>query len=337
MLLSPDVPKLLDEFIADSPAMIRVLARVAWYARAHTPVVLVGAPGTGKTTLAAVIHAASGRRGPFTAHTAREFDPHLERTQLFGHEAGAFTGAHGRHIGIFEEAADGTLLLDDFHHLRRSTQLLLLRALGSAAFRRVGGSRDLPVRCRLLIGLTQFPGVLLRQRTLLAELRARIGYSTIRLPRLEERREDIPRLAQRFLERCSEETGKPGPVHLAPEVVSTLEGARWRFNVRDLAMVIREGYLRAERSDVLRLEHVSPLLTWPQRFRCRGDAAANARAIRGALEATHGDIGAVAALVRASRSTVYHYLSAPGRPSASPGAAGQLDKGRRPARSRWTA
>ena len=196
MAFSPGLLKLLQGFIATAPAMVDVLERVEWYARANTLVVLVGAPGTGKTTLAELIHAASGRR-LFTTHTAREFDPNLERSQLFGHEAGAFTGAHSRHVGLLEEAADGTLLLDDFHHLRRSTQMLLLRALGAGQFRRVGGSRDLPLCCRVLVGMTRAPDVLVRNRTLIPELRSRLGFSIIRIPRLEERVEDIPLLAQR--------------------------------------------------------------------------------------------------------------------------------------------
>src|SRR5437867_9074748 len=218
MPLSTGLLKLLRGFVATSAPVADAVARVEWYARAHTPIVLVGEPGTGKTALARIIHAASERTGPFAAHTARELDPQLERSQLFGREAGAFSGAHGRHIGILEEAADGTLLLDDFHHLRRSTQLLFLRALGDEQFRRVGGSRDLPLRCRLVVGLTRSPDWLLHRRRLIPELRSRLGFSIIRLPRLEERIADIPLLAQQFLDRCPLEVGKPGPSRFADDV-----------------------------------------------------------------------------------------------------------------------
>lgn len=145
--------------------------------RARTPLLLVAATGTGKTTVAELIHSLSGRVGVLTAHTAGEFDRSLERSQIFGHDRGAFTGAAGRHIGVLEEAGDGTLLLDDFHHLRCSTQTLLLRVLDRGAFRRLGGSRDLPLPCRLIIGLAERPDVLVERGRLLAELRFRLGYS----------------------------------------------------------------------------------------------------------------------------------------------------------------
>jgi len=104
---------LTQNFVAQSPAMIEVMRCVDLYSRARTPLLLVGATGTGKTTLAELIHACSGRTGPFSPHTAGEFDRSLEQSQIFGHERGAFTGAVDRHVGVLEEAGDGTLLLDD--------------------------------------------------------------------------------------------------------------------------------------------------------------------------------------------------------------------------------
>ena len=316
---SPGLLKLLHGFVAASPAMTDVLTRVEWYARANTPIVLVGEPGTGKTTLAAVVHTASGRRGPLSAHTAREFDPQLQRSQFFGHEAGAFTGAHGRHIGVFEEAADGTLLLDDFHHLRRSTQMLLLRALGSGHFRRVGGSRDLPLRCRLVVGLTRSPDWLLHRRRLVPELRSRLGFSMIRLPRLEQRIDDIPLLSQRFLDRCPLEVGKLGPSRFANDVVPALQRAAWPGNVRDLGMVIREGYLRAEGTDLLELRHVADVIRLPDRYRQRGDPSTNLKAIRRALEMTNGDVDRAARFLGAGRTTIYRYLARFGAAAADSG------------------
>jgi two-component system C4-dicarboxylate transport response regulator DctD len=303
----------LDWFVAISPAMAVVLRAVDCYARARTPLVLVGATGTGKTTLAKLIHALSGRSGPFTAHTAGEFDPNLERSQIFGHERGAFTNALSRHLGILEEGGEGTLLLDDFHHVPRSTQTLLLRALDGGAFRRVGGSRDLPVRCRMIIGLAEPPDILVDRGTLLAELRFRLGYSLIRLPPLEERRDDIPTLAQRFLERCPAETGEPGPGHLTPEVLAVFGAAVWPGNLRQLEMVVRDAYLRARRGAAVRLEHLSDLVSLPARFERRGDPRSNAAAIRAALVTTQGDVAQTARLLHTARSTVYRYLPPPAR------------------------
>jgi DNA-binding NtrC family response regulator len=298
----------LNHFVATSVAMLDVLARVDCYARARTPLLVVGATGTGKTTVAELIHTLSQRRGPLTAHSAGEFDPHLERSQLFGHERGAFTDAHERQIGVLEEAREGTLLLDDFHHLRRSTQTLLLRVLDRGAFRRIGATRDLPVRCRVIIGLTESPDRLVERGTLLAELRFRLGYSLIRLPSLEDRRDDIPGLAHQFLVRCPDETGRPGPDRFGAEVISVLQAAEWPGNLRQLEMVIRDGYLRAGGSPIVHLSHLSDLVMLPVRFRRRGDGAANARAVRLAIEATQGRIRDAAKLLGTSRSTLYAYL-----------------------------
>ncbi len=306
-------------FIAQSPAMVEVLRRVDLYAHARTPLVLVGATGTGKTTVAELIHSLSGRAGALTPHTAGEFDRSLERSQIFGHEQGAFTGAAARHIGILEEAGDGTLLLDDFHHLRRSTQTLLLRVLDHGAFRRLGGSRDLPLRCRLIVGLAERPDVLVERRRLLAELRFRLGYSIISLPPLSARRDDIPALAQLFLERCADDTGERGPTRFVPEGIALLQAAAWPGNVRQLEMVVRDAYLRARTSDCIRPAHISGLVQLPLRFMPGGDPATNGRAVHLALEVSHGKIGAAAKLLRTSRNTIYHYQRADSRHAGASG------------------
>ncbi|OLC08937.1 MAG: hypothetical protein AUH42_00235 [Gemmatimonadetes bacterium 13_1_40CM_70_11] len=298
------------DFVAHSTAMVDVLRGVDRYARARTPLVLVGASGTGKTTLAELIHAMSGRSGAFSAHTAREFDRELERSQIFGHERGAFTGAADRHVGVLEEAAEGTLLLDDVHHLRRSTQTLFLRALDRWVFRRLGGSRDLPVRCRVIVGFTEGLDTLVKRKGLLAELRFRLGYSLIRVPPLAERREDIPGLADHFLRGCPATTDATGPTRLALGVVSVLQAADWPGNVRQLAMVIREAYLRAQGSPVLRVDHLADLVAWPVQFARRGGARMNRQAIELALDATRGNADAAATLLHTTRSTVYRYRPA---------------------------
>ena len=298
---------LLTNFIAQSAAMMDVMRGVDSYARALTPLILVGATGSGKTTLAELIHAQSLREGPFAAHTAGEFERNLEHSQLFGHERGAFTGAADRHVGALEESAGGTLLLDDFHHLRRSTQTLLLRVLDRGVFRRLGGSRDLPLLCRVIVGLTDTPDQLVERGTLLIELRYRLGYCVIRLPTLAERREDIPALAARFLTLCPSQTEVEGPEHLAPEVISLLQTALWPGNVRQLEMVVRDAYLRARGSRVVRISHVADLVQLPVRFMRWGDPATNARAVRLALQVARGQVDGAARLLSTSRSTIYHY------------------------------
>jgi len=303
---------LTQDFIAQSPAMVGVMRRVRLYARARTPLLLVGATGTGKTTIAELLHAWAGRCGPFSSHTAGEFDRNLEQSQIFGHERGAFTGAIDRHIGVLEEAGDGTLLLDDFHHLRRSTQTILLRVLDHGVFRRLHASRDLPLRCRVMIGLVESPDRLVERGRMLEELRYRLGYCMIRLPTLSERADDIPLLAEQFLARCPAETGESGPTRFSPEVIALLQVAAWPGNLRQLAMIVRDAYLHACGSAAVRLEHLAELVHLPVRFERRGDPAANARAVRLAMEVTKGRVDGAARLLRMSRTTVYHYLGTRG-------------------------
>jgi DNA-binding NtrC family response regulator len=299
----------LQDFVATSSVMLDVLAQVECYAPARTPIILVGLTGTGKTRTAEVVHELSGRAGPLLSHSAGEFDPHLERSQIFGHARGAFTGAVVRQIGLLESAGDGTLLLDDFHHVTASTQITLLRALDRGAFRALGTTDDRLVRCRLVIGLTETPEALARRGVLLEELRFRLGCSIVLLPSLEQRRDDIPALALTFLSRCPGETGKMGPHRLAPEVVAVLQAASWPGNLRQLQMVVRDAYLRAGRSEVVRLRHVSSLVSLTNQFLRHGDPTANATAVRLALEATGGSVRDAAKLLHTSRTTIYGYLA----------------------------
>ena len=305
---------LLASLVASSAAMIAVLDRARQYAPARSPLVIIGETGTGKTTLAELIHHWSERsERPFVARTAREFDPGLEQSQLFGHERGAFTGAVYRVAGALEEAGEGTLLLDDFHHLQLATQLMLLRAADRWVVRRVGGSRDLPVRCRLIVGMTEDPDALVERGALVPELRYRLGYNILRVPALRDRREDVAGLAERFLALCPEETGVPGPTVLDFALLGLLEVADWPGNVRQLGKVIEAGYLRARGCRVLGPEHLADLLVLPVSFRPYGDAGANKRAVEWAMRATHGDATSAAKLVGAPRSTFYRYLGSDAR------------------------
>ncbi len=305
---SGDLPSFMGSFIAESSAMRDVLRRLDWYAEAQTPVILVGETGTGKTTLAELIHRLSRRPGTFVPSSVTELDPNLQRSQIFGHEKGAFTGATERHIGLLEEAGEGTVLLDEGQRLRRATQEMLLRALDRAVFRRVGGSRDLPFRARLIIAFAESPDELVRRGRLLPEFRSRLGFSIIPLPRLEERREDVPALAEGFLRQVPGVTGVPVPTQLAPELLRLFQVASWPWNVRQLGKVIEEGCLRARGNEVLTPEHVADLVSLPVRFERRGNFAVNARAVRLALEVTGGRVTRASKLLNTSRTTIHSYL-----------------------------
>jgi len=293
---------ILNSAVAASEGTIRALERINQYARANTPVVFVGETGTGKSYFARGLHEASGRKGPFLDVTAGELDPSLALSQLFGHVRGSFTGAVGSRSGLLAEAAGGTLLLDDFHLMKRSLQAMLLRALERRVFRPVGSDRDIPLGCRIVVGMGAAPDLLVARRRLLPDLRYRLGHCVVTLPRLEDRRAEIPLLAQKFLSECPKETGVPGPERFGPGVTTVFETGKYPGNVRDLKERVRAGYLHAFDSDAVELRHLpdlgEPRLDWG---RTREEKM---RAVEWALRQTAGHVGRAAVLLGVHRNTL---------------------------------
>lgn len=298
---------LLSGMIALSGGMLDALTKVTRYAPARTPVVFVGETGTGKSYFAEALHQASGRGGPFVDVTAQELAPELARSALFGHVAGAFTGADRKHVGYLAQAERGTLLLDDFHLMRRSVQAMLLRALERGVYRPVGAERDVPVTCRLTFGLGDEPARLVERGRMLQDLKSRLGFMVVRLPSLAERRADIPALAQRFLGLAPEETGVPaGPARFTPSALEALGAHHYPGNVRDLRELVREGYLHAVQagSDVLGIEHLDESVWGALRVGRRRSREENRRLIQWALEAEGGNVARAAARIGAGRNAV---------------------------------
>src|SRR2546427_2785012 len=177
------------------------MGRIAAFASAET-VVCEGATGTGKSFLAKALHDASGRRGPFVDVSAGEFEPGLGRDQLFGHVRGAFTGAMSRHRGLFAEAEGGTLLIDEFQLLHRSQQAMLIRALERRVYRPIGYERDVPVTCSVVVGVEESLDLMVANRRMRANVRSRLGHCVVRVPTLDERRDEIASFALHFLDQC---------------------------------------------------------------------------------------------------------------------------------------
>jgi DNA-binding NtrC family response regulator len=290
-------------FIVASAAMAEVVERARLYARWDHPAVLVGGTGTGKSLLARQMHEWSGRSGPFVDVTAGELHEHLAHDQLFGHEAGAFTGAVGKRRGLFAEAAQGTLLLDDFHLLPASFQPTFLRVLDRKAFRPAGADRDVPVQCRVLVGLREAPDSLVGEGKLLPDLRYRLGYFELGLPRLSERVGEVSALANAFLQYSAGEAGT-GPTEFGVGVLARLEQAPWPGNVRQLRAVVEAAFVNASESSAVELEHLPAGLGGLPLYRRRGDASANQQAVEWALRKTGGNASEAARLIGAHRNTV---------------------------------
>jgi DNA-binding NtrC family response regulator len=290
-----------------SPAMAAVQDRIRRYAEANTPVVLVGETGTGKSYFARILHELSGRSGNFVDTTAGELDPELAPSQLFGHVRGAFTGAVTRRVGLFAEAASGTLLFDDFHLLSRALQYLLLAAFDLHAYRPVGTDRRFPVTFRLVLGLGRDPDALVESGDLLKDLRYRLGHCIVRLPPLAERREEIPSYARLFLGQCPARTGvTDGPAAFTPEAIAVLEAGCYPGNLRDLRELIVEAFLhaRADGAEAIGVRHVAEHAQASLSYDSGSTRKRHRAVVAWALWKTKDNVAQAAALIGASRNTV---------------------------------
>lgn len=297
----------VDGFVAISPAMIELLGQATRYVRAETPLILVGPSGTGRRTLGALIHDCSGRLGPFRWCAARHFPPGHEWGVLFGEERATFSGLSIHRRGLFEDSADGTLLLGDFDAFSPDIQHLVLDAANRRAFRPFGADRDLALRSRLILTLREAPDRLVERGVLSENLRFELGCSILHLPVLDARREDIPALAHLFLERNPTETGVLGPRRFDPGALEVLTLASWPGNLLQLRMVIREAYLRACDAATVRAEHLAGLVHLTLRFERHGDPVANGRAVGLALQLADGRVRVAAGLLQTAPSTILRY------------------------------
>ncbi len=200
----------VEGIVADSGRMQEVLSLVRRVAGSDATVLIRGESGTGKELIARAIHHASSRAaGPFVAVSCAALPEGLLESELFGHEKGAFTGAHAARKGRFELADGGTLFLDEIGDLAPGLQVKLLRVLQERAFERVGGTRTLAADVRVLAATHRALEALVRDGRFRDDLYYRINVVTILLPPLRERREDLPPLIDHFLRRFAEKNVKP--------------------------------------------------------------------------------------------------------------------------------
>ena len=201
-------------------------------------VVLQGESGTGKELIAKVIHQLSPRaQQPMVTVHCAALAPTLLESELFGHEKGAFTGAHERRIGRFEQAQGGTLFLDEIGEIDPSIQIKLLRFLGERTFERVGSNKTLTADLRLIAATNKNLEDLVKAGLFREDLFFRLRVVEIRLPPLRERPEDLPLLAQTFLLEFAKENGKPVSQFTADALDLVLR-CPWPGNVRELRTAI---------------------------------------------------------------------------------------------------
>jgi len=223
----------IEQVVGVSAPMLKVFEQVHQVAPSRTTVLLRGESGTGKEVMARAIHSLSPRaKEPFVGVNCAALTESLLESELFGHEKGAFTGAQGQRKGRFEMAHGGTLFLDEIGDISAAFQAKLLRVLQERSFERVGGGAPVKVDVRLILATNRNLERMVQAGEFRADLYYRINVVSIQLPPLRERREDIPAMAQHFLDRFNRDNAKA--TRFSPEAMRVLASCYWPGNVREL-------------------------------------------------------------------------------------------------------
>ncbi len=239
-------PGALPGLVGESDAMKSVVRQVTLVAPTRTNVLLLGETGTGKERLAQAIHARSPRRhGPFVAVNCAALAENILESELFGHEKGAFSGAHSRREGRFKVADKGTIFLDEIGEISPAVQVKLLRVLQERQFERVGGNETLSVDVRVIAATNRDLRAMVADKTFRADLFYRLNVMAINVPPVRARRGDIPLLVGHILPRLALELGLPVP-EVAPAALQALEAHDWPGNVRELENVLERALVMSQ-------------------------------------------------------------------------------------------
>lgn len=248
------------EIIAESPQMNEILRLVRRVAPSDTSVLITGESGTGKELVAQAIHRLSNRADkPFIDLNCAALQDTLLESELFGYEAGAFSGARTRKLGLFELADGGTLFLDEVMEMPAQLQSKLLRALETRSFFRVGGVRKVEVDVRLVAATNRDPRMATAEGIFRSDLLYRINSFELNIAPLRERREDIEPLAQHLLRKIS----GPNPPTLTPPVIEALTAHNWSGNVRQLRNCLERAVLLTDNGRIT-IKELPPEVVYKQ-------------------------------------------------------------------------
>jgi transcriptional regulator with PAS, ATPase and Fis domain len=291
------------------------LARRVAAAR-RTTVLLIGETGTGKELFARGVHYSGvAAHEPFVAINCAAIPESLLESELFGHEKGAFTGAHARKQGLLELAASGTIFLDEIHQLPQSLQPKLLRALESRAARRLGGFAEISIECRVIAAASTMLEQVVATGEFREDLYYRLNVFTISIPPLRDRIDDVEEIAKHFL--ALETREYQAPRHFSPEAIDAMKSHRWPGNVRELKNVVERAAILAGDATVIRAEHLMIQRRSSTRASQENEgldiriprtgmtmAEIERQAVRIALRMTNGNQAAAARMLGISRPTL---------------------------------
>jgi psp operon transcriptional activator len=240
-----------DNLVGQSNSFLNVLDQVSQIAPLDKPVLIIGERGTGKELIAARLHFLSQRWDQqYLMLNCAALNENLLESELFGHEAGAFTGASKRHEGRFERAHGGTLFLDELANMPGLVQEKLLRVIEYGEFERVGGSRPVKIDVRLICATNEDLPALADQGAFRADLLDRLAFDVITLPPMRERREDIMVLAEHFAINMARELGYELFSGFSDKAKRTLLDYHWPGNVRELKNVVERSVYRTNNAYV---------------------------------------------------------------------------------------
>ncbi len=311
-----------DGIVGDSHPMQRVYALMRQAAESDITVLIRGESGTGKELVARSFHLSSPRKdGPFLALNCAAIPESLMESELFGHERGAFTGATAQRIGAFERATGGTILLDEIGDMRSALQAKLLRVLQEREIQRVGGTATVPIDVRVIVATNKDLEAAVEAGEFRQDLFYRIAVFPIVIPPLRQHRMDIPLLANHFLKRHAERSGR-SMSGISTAALRLLLQYDWPGNVRELDNAIERAVL-LEKTDVLQVDSLPPQLFAP---RAAADdrstpaavlslAEVERQALARALEATDNNITQAARALGINRVTLHRKLKRHGLPA----------------------
>jgi two-component system response regulator AtoC len=328
----------LENIVGESAALREVLDTIRQVAPSSANVLIEGESGTGKELAAHAIHNLSRRnKAKFVAVHCAALSPQLLESELFGHEKGAFTGAHERRIGRFEQANGGTIFLDEVAEIDSSTQVKLLRVMSEErAFERVGGNQPLRADVRIIAATNKNLEALVREGKFRDDLFFRLNVVRLTMPPLRERKEDIPLLIRGFLRHFCKVNEKP-LIDLTADAMDALLTYNWPGNVRELRTAIEHGVVMATGPKITVRDLPMAVRQAAGAALPRGISAAKAfgeksspldiretekKLIMQALAATNGNVTAAAKKLGISRRTLHRKINEMNAANSQANAAG---------------
>jgi two-component system NtrC family response regulator len=302
--------EVFEEMLGASPQMQAVFDFIRKVAPTNAPVLVLGQSGTGKEMVARALHRRSAHKsGPFVAINCNAIPENLLESELFGHEKGAFTGAHAQRKGQIETAAGGTLFLDEIGELPAPVQVKLLRFLQEKTFQRVGGRQEIPSDARVLTATNLNLQEAVAAGRFREDLYFRLAVMVVKVPSLRERGDDILLLAKAFLHDYGVEHAKPG-LTFAPDALRVLRLHAWPGNVRELQNRVRRTVILADGKRVTArdLELTDTLNALPAQSLKEARESIEREMVQDALLRHKGKITSAALELGISRPTLYELM-----------------------------